>query len=243
MTGGAERDRDTGIAVVATTREVLAHPALHEGLLAPWERRRLAGIRLPGRRDDVLAARLLVRLCVARHTGLSLRASAPAQLCPGCGRHGHGRPYLRGRPGLGLSLSHADGLVAAAVGPGAVGIDVEPSARRPGPLRVLRRLLPEADLREAAARPDAGPALLRLWVREEARLKAGRHGLRLLTWQDHDRAAVAAVAATAATVVLPVLPVLPEPDGPDGPDGPDRQPRAGGPVTRPGTRPLRGGCP
>ncbi|GLV86426.1 hypothetical protein Slala03_61150 [Streptomyces lavendulae subsp. lavendulae] len=231
LTGGAERGRDTGIAVVATTREVLAHPALHEGLLAPWERRRLAGIRLPGRRDDVLAARLLVRLCVARHTGLSLRASAPAQLCPGCGGHGHGRPYLRGRPGVGLSLSHADGLVAAAVGPGAVGIDVESSARRPGPLRVLRRLLPEADLREAAARPDAGPALLRLWVREEARLKAGRPGLRLLEWQDHDRAAVAAVAATAATVVLPVLP---EPDGQPGPDGP---------VTRPGTRPLRGGCP
>ncbi|MFE2855780.1 4'-phosphopantetheinyl transferase family protein, partial [Streptomyces lavendulae] len=182
MTGGAERGRDTGIAVVATTREVLAHPALHEGLLAPWERGRLARIRLPGRRDDVLAARLLVRLCVARHTGLSLRASAPAQLCPGCGGHGHGRPYLRGRPGVGLSLSHADGVVAAAVGPGAVGIDVEPSARRPGPLRVLRRLLPEADLREAAAAAGPGGAGLGRWGGVGGGRYGGRGGVGRRAW-------------------------------------------------------------
>ncbi|MFH9725596.1 4'-phosphopantetheinyl transferase family protein [Streptomyces sp. NPDC017254] len=200
----ASPGRDTALAVVATTREVLARPELHEGLLAPWERRRLAGIRLPSRRDDVVASRLLVRLCVARFTGLTPAESAPDQLCPDCGRHGHGRPYLRGRPGVGVSLSHADGLVAAAVGPGAVGIDVEPSTRRPGPLRVLRRLLPEADLDEAAALPDPGPALLRLWVRREARLKAGRDDLHLLEWTDHDRAAVAAVAGTSPTTLFTV---------------------------------------
>ncbi|MFB0626335.1 4'-phosphopantetheinyl transferase superfamily protein [Streptomyces sp. AB3(2024)] len=238
LTDGAARGRDTGIAVVATTREVLARPGLHEGLLAPWERRRLAGIRVPGRRDDVLAARLLVRLCVARHTGLTLHESAPAQLCPGCGRHGHGRPYLRVRPGLGVSMSHADGLVAAAVGPGAVGIDVEPSTRRPGPPRVLRRLLPEADLREAGAGPDPGPALLRLWVRAEALLKAGRRDLHVLEWQDHDRAAVAAVAATAPIAVLPAGAALAgrADRGDEGGDG-------GGVVTRAGPRRLRGGCP
>ncbi|MFF1512219.1 4'-phosphopantetheinyl transferase family protein [Streptomyces sp. NPDC058326] len=226
MTVGPAAGRDgshrTGLAVVATTREVLDRPELHEGLLAPWERRRLAATRLPGRRDDVLAARLLVRLCVAGFTGLPWTEAAPAQLCPGCGRHGHGRPYLPGHPGVGVSLSHADGLVAAAVGPGAVGIDVEPSARRPGPLRALRRLLPETDLRDAAAQPDPGPALLRLWVRREAELKAGgagltgqdglgpltggaclpgRAGLGLLVWTDDDRAAVAAVASEAPTTV------------------------------------------
>ncbi|MFE9740662.1 4'-phosphopantetheinyl transferase family protein [Streptomyces sp. NPDC006477] len=201
----------TGLAVVATTREVLDHPELHEGLLAPYERRRLAAIRLPGRRDDVTAARLLVRLCVARHTGLPWDESAPAQLCPSCGRHGHGRPYLRGHPGVGISLSHADGLVAAAVGPGAVGIDVEPATRRPGPLRVLRRLLPEAEIREATAQPDPGPALLRLWIRAEARLKAGRNDLPLLEWTDHDRSAVAAVAATAPTTIMPMPMPMPMP--------------------------------
>ncbi|MFD4314903.1 4'-phosphopantetheinyl transferase family protein [Streptomyces sp. NPDC058548] len=202
MTGDPEPDQATALAIVATTPEVLAHPDLDEGLLAPWERRRLAGIRLPSRRDDVLAARLLVRLCVTRVTGLPPDTPALAQLCPGCGGQGHGRPYLRGRPEVGVSLSHADGLVAAAVGPGAIGIDVEPATRRPGPVRVLRRLLPDADFAEATAQPDSGPALLRLWVREEARLKAGRSRqadqgeIRFLEWTDRPRAAVAAVACT-----------------------------------------------
>lgn len=78
---------------------------------------------------------------------------------------------------------------------------MEPAARRPGPLRVLRRLLPEAEVAEAAARPDPGPALLRLWVRGEARLKAGgQAGLRLSEWTDGDRAAVVAVATEADRV-------------------------------------------
>ncbi|MFF7780069.1 4'-phosphopantetheinyl transferase family protein [Streptomyces tanashiensis] len=193
----------TALAVVATTGEVLDHPALHEGLLAPWERRRLDRIRVPSRRDDVIAARLLVRLCVARFTGLPPEASGPDQYCDDCRRYGHGRPYLSRRPALGVSLSHADGLVAAAVGPGPVGVDVEPAARRPGPLPVLRRLLPGAELREAAAGPDPGAALLRLWVRGEARFKAGaQEGLRLLDWADRERAAVAAVAATGPVAVV-----------------------------------------
>ncbi|MER7951519.1 4-phosphopantetheinyl transferase [Streptomyces sp. NPDC096079] len=193
----------TALAVVATTREVLDHPDLHEGLLARWERRRLDRIRVPSRRDDVLAARLLVRLCVSRFTGLPPRASGPDQFCEECRRPGHGRPYLSRRPGTGVSLSHADGLAAAAVGPGPLGIDVEPAARRPGPLPVLRRLLPGGALREAEAGPDPGAALLRLWVRGEARFKAGGHeGLRLLEWTDHDRDAVAAVAGTGPVTVI-----------------------------------------
>ncbi|MGW5780518.1 4'-phosphopantetheinyl transferase family protein [Streptomyces sp. NPDC003863] len=191
------------LAVVAATGEALDLPGLHEGLLAPWERRRLDRIRVPSRRDDVLAARLLVRWCVARFTGLPPEASGPEQYCEGCRRYGHGRPYPSRLPGLGVSLSHADGLVAAAVGPGPVGIDVEPEGRRPGPLPVLRRLLPEAELREAAAAQDPGAALLRLWVRGEARFKAGgQEGLRLLEWTDRDRAAVAAVAGTGPVTVM-----------------------------------------
>ncbi|MFE6856918.1 hypothetical protein ACFVDH_39735, partial [Streptomyces sp. NPDC057674] len=94
-----------------------------------------------------------------------------------------------------------------------------PATRRPGPLHVLRRLLPDADVAEAAASPDAGPALLRLWVRAEARLKAGQAGepgptghtgptgqfaqgdIRLIDWTDRPRAAVAAAAsATRVTI-------------------------------------------
>ncbi|MEU0685348.1 4'-phosphopantetheinyl transferase family protein [Streptomyces uncialis] len=206
MTGGPVSRGRTAVAAVATTAEVLAHPQLHEGLLASWELRRLARTRLPGRRDDVLAARLLLRLCVARYTARPLREAAPAQFCADCGHSGHGRPYLPAHPGVGVSLSHTDGLVAAAVGPGAVGIDVEPAARRPGPLSVLRRLLPEAAIREATARPDPGAALLRLWVRREALLKAGQEDVRLLEWTDRRRAAVVTVASAAPATTFTVGP-------------------------------------
>ncbi|MFE9378482.1 4'-phosphopantetheinyl transferase family protein [Streptomyces sp. NPDC006855] len=188
-------------ALVATTAEVLAHPELDESLLAPWERRRLAGVRVPARRDDVLAARLLLRLCASRVTGLPPREVEPGQRCPGCGRDGHGRPYLPGHPGLGAGFSHADGLAAAVVGPGPVGIDVEPLTRRPGPTSVLRRLLPPGDVDAACAEPEPGPALLRLWVRREALFKAGRDDLPVTTWTDRHRAAVVALAGAAGADV------------------------------------------
>ncbi|MFH8260559.1 4-phosphopantetheinyl transferase [Streptomyces roseolus] len=202
-------------AVVATTREVLDAPGLGPHLLAPWELRRLAAIRVPARADDVLAARLLLRLCAARATGRPPAATGLAQRCPDCGRSGHGRPHLPAHPGLGVSVSHADGLVAAAAAPGPVGVDVEPAARRPGPLPVLRRVLPGPDLHEALAAPDPGLALLRAWVRAEARFKAGRpppEDVLLEEWTDHRRAAVVAVATateagagavTAGPVLLP----------------------------------------
>ncbi|MFE6914892.1 4'-phosphopantetheinyl transferase family protein [Streptomyces rubiginosohelvolus] len=194
MSSGPGRVGAAAVALVATTAEVLAHPELDEDLLAPWERRRLAGIRVPARRDDVVAARLLLRLCASRATGLPPREVAPAQRCPGCGQDGHGRPYLPDHPGLGASFSHADGLAAAVVAPGPVGIDVEPLTRRPGPVPVLRRLLPHDEVDAACAEPDPGPALLRLWVRREALFKAGRDDVRLTTWTDRDRAAVVALA-------------------------------------------------
>ncbi|GHA89624.1 4'-phosphopantetheinyl transferase superfamily protein [Streptomyces termitum] len=189
-------------AVVATTREVLDRPGLGPHLLAPWELRRLDAVRVPARRDDVLAARLLLRLCAARLTGRPLADAGPAQRCPGCGRDGHGRPYLPGDPGIGLSLSHADGVVAAAAGHGPVGVDVEPAARRPGPPRVLRGLLTEPEIREAEAAPDQGAALLRAWVRAEARFKAGPAAGRLREWTDPARSAVAAIASAAPPSVL-----------------------------------------
>ncbi|MFI7083434.1 4'-phosphopantetheinyl transferase family protein [Streptomyces anulatus] len=210
------------VALVATTAEVLAHPELDERLLAPWERRRLAGIRVPARRDDVVAARLLLRLCASRVTGLPPDAVEPAQRCPGCGRDGHGRPYLPDHPELGVSYSHADGLAAAAVGPGPVGIDVEPLTRRPGPLAVLRRMLPEGEVDAARTGPDPGPALLRLWVRREAlfkagfevgagaRSEAGRDDVRLTAWTDHRIAAVVALAG-ADGALAPLLSSGPAP--------------------------------
>lgn len=190
-------------AVVARTREVLALPALTESMLAPWERRRLNRIRLPARRDDVLAARLLLRHRVARLVGGSPAEMEFRQSCGDCAGTDHGRPYLPDHPELGVSLSHADGLVAAVVGPGPVGVDVEPHSRRPpSPTRFAQRF-PDASegLLKALACDDPPSAVLRLWVVAEARYKAGTGDLCVTAWMDPIRGAVCAVAArTEATV-------------------------------------------
>ncbi|WNI29226.1 4'-phosphopantetheinyl transferase superfamily protein [Streptomyces sp. ITFR-6] len=206
MSAGLPPRHDHVVAAVATTAEVLAHPQLDADMLAPWEHRRLDRIRVPARRDDVVAARLLLRLCASRFTGRAPDAHELIQFCPECERYEHGRPSLRDSPRTGVSMSHAHGLVAAAAGPGAVGIDVEPSTRRPGPMAVLRRMLPEAGP-VAATSQDPGPGLLRAWVRREALLKAGGAGLPLLEWEDPGRGATAAVASAAPVDVLPGIAV------------------------------------
>ncbi|MGW0665458.1 4'-phosphopantetheinyl transferase family protein [Streptomyces sp. NPDC002746] len=203
MSAGLPPRQDHVVAAVATTAEVLAHPELDADMLAPWEHRRLDRIRVPARRDDVVAARLLLRLCASRFTGRAPDAHELIQFCPECGQYEHGRPSLRDSPRTGISMSHAHGLVAAAAGPGAVGIDVEPSTRRPGPMAVLRRMLPEAAAEAAVTSQDPGPELLRAWVRREALLKAGGAGLPLLEWEDPGRGATAAVASAAPVYVLP----------------------------------------
>ncbi|WP_256107400.1 4-phosphopantetheinyl transferase [Streptomyces sp. ODS05-4] len=188
----------TALAVVARTAEVLGHPDLTEALLAPWEHARLARVRRPDRRDDVLAARLLLRWCAARATGRPPAEMTPHQHCDDCGRFGHGRPSLPAAPLTGISVSHADGLVAAAAGPGPIGVDVERADRRPPPPAHLARRFPA----EPPARP--GPDALTAWVRAEARFKAGGP-LPVRTWTDPDRRALAAVATAAPVRLLTCL--------------------------------------
>ncbi|MCM2415978.1 4'-phosphopantetheinyl transferase superfamily protein [Streptomyces sp. RKAG290] len=209
MTDAVAPAPQAAVVAVAATREVLDHPELDESLLRPWELRRLTAIRVPSRRDDVVAARLLVRLCAARFTGRAPCDTVLDQHCPDCGGFGHGRPSLRTHPGVGLSYSHADGRVAAAAGPGPIGVDVEPADRRPGPVPVLARLLPEAEVRAAAGLADPGPALLRLWVRHEALLKAGDGTLPVRDWTDPPCRAVVAVAAAGPLRTLTTGPARP----------------------------------
>ncbi|MET9499375.1 4-phosphopantetheinyl transferase [Streptomyces sp. NPDC006552] len=208
----AEQAGGPALVVVARTAEVLAGPGADERTLAGWERRRLDLVRVPARRDDVLAARLLLRWCVTRLTGGPPHRSALRQHCPDCDRDGHGRPFLPAHPGLGVSMSHADGLVAAAVGSGPVGVDVEPEDRVPPRFELLRRRFPAAGRPPGDATPPnrRSPAVdgltgpveaearfvdgLTRWVEEEARFKAGDAALPVHSWNDAPRGARAAVA-------------------------------------------------
>ncbi|MEU6841783.1 4-phosphopantetheinyl transferase [Streptomyces sp. NPDC046716] len=190
---GGPASRPAGVptlVVVARTTEVLAAPAADERTLADWERRRLALVRIPSRRDDVLAARLLLRWCAAHVTGRPAAELEVRQHCPDCDRAGHGRPFLPGHLWLGISTSHTEGLVAVAVGRGRVGVDIEPYDRVPPDPELMRRRFPAL----SSARLPPGTDTLTLWVRAEAGFKAGDAAQPVHSWYDAPRGARAAVA-------------------------------------------------
>ncbi|MEV8093349.1 4'-phosphopantetheinyl transferase superfamily protein [Kitasatospora sp. NPDC085879] len=220
------------LVAVAGSAEVLALPGLGEELLTPVERERAARFHRERNRLDFVAAHLLVRLCAARLLGVPVAEAVLEQHCPDCGRSGHGVPALAGRPGVGLSLSHTEGVVAAAAGPVPVGVDVElPGDGRDGTADLHRRVLGAAESDLVAAHPDPAGAFLRQWVRKEAMIKIGRAsldtlasvdlsalpldaavgapvahrhgGLHLLDWTEPASGALVAAASTGPVRLLP----------------------------------------
>ena len=93
------------------------------------------------------------------------------------GRDERGCPQLAGQQ-FATSLSHGDDEIALAVShAGPIGVDIEPQARIDAMGEIRASLLNAADA-EAAASDDAR-ALLRLWTRKEAVLKASGFGLQI----------------------------------------------------------------
>jgi 4'-phosphopantetheinyl transferase len=161
-----------GVVVAATTAEVLAAvPAAH-GLLTGAEQDRADAFRFDRDRDDFVAAHVLARACASAVVGLPAGGLTWQQRCPECGG-AHGRPSVAEAPGLGLSLAHASGYVAAAAANGPVGVDVE--TVRPGSTdrSLAPDVLTEAEVRLIEAAPDGDVAFLRQWVRREALVKVG----------------------------------------------------------------------
>lgn len=95
------------------------------------------------------------------------------------GRDAQGRPVLAGLEAV-TSLSHADGHVAVAVTlHGPIGVDIEPVHRVGTMADIAERICHGDERTSVAGRRDAGrgAALLDLWVRKEAFLKAAGVGL------------------------------------------------------------------
>ena len=120
--------------------------------------------------------RTIVQLVAARHLGVD-----PAVI--EIDRADRGKPRLGGAPSpFAFNLSDADDHVAAAFGLGLeIGVDIERADRRTvEPERFARRVLSVAE--RAAIEGLGGDALdralIRMWTRKEAVLKAAGHGLR-----------------------------------------------------------------
>lgn len=94
------------------------------------------------------------------------------------GRDKLGCPRLHGETIL-TSLSHAEGLVALAVSNGPVGVDIEPAGRAADMPGIAMRVCHPGELDALAGLPEPSRAraLLSLWVRKEAFLKAAGIGM------------------------------------------------------------------
>lgn len=141
-----------------------------DALLSDAERQRVARKRMPADREQLALTYALHRLFLGAVLDLP-PADVPL------GRDHEGRPRL-GIDGARTSLSHASGVAAFAFcATGVVGVDVEPRGRATVMAEIETRVAhPEeqARLPPTVARADA---LLALWVRKEAFLKAVGTGL------------------------------------------------------------------
>lgn len=156
--------------------------------LSPDEWARAARFRRARDRDRWVAARGTMRFILARYAGGDPAALAFGRACacgdPRCA-HADGKPILANDPTIGFSLSHSDGRALLAVARGRrVGADLECDRRTAELLPLARAICAPAEL--AALPAQEAPrarALLALWTRKEAYLKARGLGL-LLPPQD-----------------------------------------------------------
>ncbi|MET8813818.1 4'-phosphopantetheinyl transferase superfamily protein [Streptomyces sp. NPDC004549] len=161
------------MAISATTADVLRHSPIGEEALTLEERTRADSFRRRPDREDFVAAHLLARLVAARVAEVEARDVCLVQHCADCGGP-HGRPAVRGRPDLTVSLSHAPGVVASAAGHHPVGVDIEPLGAAPLPDGAMDHVLAPAEQRRVAeAGPAAQAVFLRSWVRKESLIKCG----------------------------------------------------------------------
>ncbi|WP_198045672.1 4'-phosphopantetheinyl transferase family protein [Kitasatospora mediocidica] len=150
-------------------------------ILSAEERERFSAFRNLVRAVHFAGAHAGVRRFLARELGCR-----PAEIrfdrhpCAGCGRVGHGRPYIRyPRTGWELSLSRSGPYWLCAAADGVrVGVDLEP-ARRTGFAPLAPAVLSASERGYLAALPEHRRAagFVRCWTRKEAVLKAGGIGV------------------------------------------------------------------
>jgi 4'-phosphopantetheinyl transferase len=151
-------------------------PAVCETLLTPPEAERLARLRVPAVRRELLASRTFVRHVLSRYAPVR-----PADWRFVLGSHG--RPEIVPTPGvppLRFNLSHTRGMLAMAVALGHdVGVDVEGTTRDVGDARLARRFFAGSEADDVSARDgdDRRERFFAYWTLKEAYIKARGLGL------------------------------------------------------------------
>ena len=144
-------------------------------VLDETERRRWAAYRRPEDRERFLVGCALAKAALARYTGRAPSDVRFDRTCAACGEP-HGKPAIAGG-GPGHSVAHSGDLIAVAVAPAPVGVDVEQAGGRrhllggDGDAEALGRLvLSAAEQAALAAVPADGRAraFLVAWPRKEA---------------------------------------------------------------------------
>lgn len=160
-------------AAVSAPDEVSAMLAL----LCPEERARYRRFRFDAHRHQYLVAHAVVRTTLAARLGIS-----PGELRFSVGEHGKPALASQGadRP-VHFNLSHTDGLVACAIGPTEIGVDVEHEDRRVTVVDVARSVfspLEQETLRQLSG-ADQRRRFFAYWTLKESYIKAVGHGLSL----------------------------------------------------------------
>ena len=142
-----------------------------QALLDEDELQRAARFRVEAARRRFVTARAMLRLILARSTGIP-----PEQLTFAFGEHG--KPRLE-TGGPCFNLAHSGDTVVIAVARDHVGVDVEELRVLPNADRLARRICTPSELDTLGSLPEAerDPALLRLWTCKEAVLKALGSGI------------------------------------------------------------------
>ncbi|WP_328303186.1 4'-phosphopantetheinyl transferase superfamily protein [Streptomyces sp. NBC_00435] len=153
---------------------------LAAGALGPRERLRYDAVHDPVGRAEFVLARFLLRTALGRALG---RPPTRVPLAVDAA----GRPWVAGAPGVDVSVAHAAGLVAVAVGTGLaprtrIGVDVEEVRAVPRADALAGRLFSPAERArlDAAAGPAGDRLWLDIWTRREAYVKALGTGVRAM---------------------------------------------------------------
>lgn len=164
---------DANVVVLAALADWLPWLPALRALLDDDEDTRMRRKRRQSDRQTLQLAYGLRRLLLAALLGIDDPARVPLRRTAG------GAPWLQGYPRWATSLSHCDGAVAIAVGRGGpLGVDLE-HASRSGVMAEIRANVQHPDDPETVMGDGNAvmAALLALWVRKEAVLKAAGLGL------------------------------------------------------------------